>query len=140
MILVDTNVLVALADERDALHGQASRDARSLGRGPFGVTSLVLGEVCFLLPDRYLRSRLRFMLEHLPIEPVEPGPPWWPAVFAWLERYADHDPDLADAQLAVLSAEIPSAQVWTYDREFRTVWKRPDGTAIPLATRSRGPR
>jgi hypothetical protein len=26
-------------------------------------------------------------------------------------------------------------KVWTYDREFLTLWRRRDGTAIPLATR-----
>jgi hypothetical protein len=25
--------------------------------------------------------------------------------------------------------------VWTYDREFRTTWRRLDGRAIPLAVR-----
>jgi hypothetical protein len=25
--------------------------------------------------------------------------------------------------------------VWTYDREFRTTWRRPNGTVIPMAVK-----
>ncbi len=27
-------------------------------------------------------------------------------------------------------------KVWTYDREFHSAWRRPDGSAIPLAIRA----
>jgi hypothetical protein len=54
-------------------------------------------------------------------------------VFDWLVKYADHEPDWADAWLAVLSGRDARARVWTYDREFRSIWRRPDGSAIPLA-------
>ena len=40
---------------------------------------------------------------------------------------------LADAYLAVVSGKRKGSKVWTYDREFRTTWRRPDGTRIPLA-------
>ena len=54
-------------------------------------------------------------------------------VFAWLEKYADQEPDWADGCLALLS-ERDGVKVWTYDREFRT-WRRRNGTAIPMAVR-----
>jgi hypothetical protein len=45
-------------------------------------------------------------------------------------------------RLAVLSGRDQHLKVWTYDREFRTAWRRPDGTAIPMAvsdgTKARG--
>ena len=53
----------------------------------------------------------------------------------WMDRYADHEPDLADAVTVVLSSELEGSRVWTYDREFRTTWRRPDGSPIPLALR-----
>jgi predicted nucleic acid-binding protein len=134
VILLDTNVLVALVDERDRLHKKAVRDLRKQ-RGPFGVTSVVLSEVCFLLEAPYLRQRLTVLLDRLPATPVEPEAPWWRDVFTWLERYADHTPDLCDAQLVVLSARR-SAPIWTYDAEFRKVWRRPDGKPITLVPRS----
>lgn len=57
----------------------------------------------------------------------------WAEVFAWLARYAEHEPDFADAHLAALCGRDSHLKVWTYDREFRDMWRRPDGTRIPLA-------
>ena len=56
-------------------------------------------------------------------------------MFDWLARHADHEPDWADGCLAVLSGLDTTARVWTYDSEFRTIWRRPDGTVIPLAVK-----
>jgi hypothetical protein len=44
-------------------------------------------------------------------------------VFEWL------------ANLAVQRGCDKHPKIWTYDREFRTTWRRPDGTALPLAIR-----
>jgi predicted nucleic acid-binding protein len=130
MILLDTNVLVALVDERDGLHARVKRDLRKL-TGPFGVTSVVLSEACFLLEALYLRQRLQLLLERLSVQPVEPEPPWWGDVFGWLVRYAEHAPDLCDAMLVVLSSHGASP-IWTYDAEFRKVWRRLDGRQLKL--------
>lgn len=62
--------------------------------------------------------------------------PTWPAVTEWMTRYAEHGPDWADGCIAVLSGLDPSLSVWTFDEEFRTLWRRPDGSRIPLAVRS----
>ena len=40
---------------------------------------------------------------------------------------------VADAYLAVVSGIERRFKVWTYDSEFRTTWRRADGTRIPLA-------
>ena len=136
MILLDTNVLVALVDERDRLHRRAKRDLRKLSP-PFGVTSVVLSETFFLLEETYLRARLRLLLERLPIQAVEPEAPWWTEVFDWMAQYAEHSPDLCDGMLAVLSGRA-AASLWSYDAEVRTLWRRPDGKAIavvPAASR-----
>jgi hypothetical protein len=37
--------------------------------------------------------------------------------------------------LAVLSGKDRRLRLWTYDREFRTTWRRPDGTVVPLFAR-----
>ncbi len=58
----------------------------------------------------------------------------WSRVFDWMARYRGHGPDWADAYLAAVTGTDPRYKVWTFDREFRTTWRRPDGTAIPLAT------
>jgi len=132
MIFADTNVLVALVDERDRLHKVAKRDLKRFVEREVAVTSAVLTECLFLLPADYLRRRLAFLLEQLGMVAVELDAPWWSDVFDWLSRYAEHEPDFADAQLAVLSGRDKAHRVWTYDREFRDVWRRPDGSKIPL--------
>jgi hypothetical protein len=58
-------------------------------------------------------------------------------VFAWLLKYAEHEPDWADACIAVLCGIDRSLSVWTFDQEFHTTWRRPDGTRIPLAVTPR---
>jgi len=58
----------------------------------------------------------------------------WMDVFDWLADYREHEPDWTDGYLAVVSGKERHFKLWTYDREFRTTWRRPDGTAIPLAT------
>jgi predicted nucleic acid-binding protein len=135
MILVDTNVLVALVDERDRLHPRAKRDLRKL-RGPFGVTSAILCECCFLLEASYLRQRLNLLLEQLACVAIEPESPWWGDVFTWLERYADQSPDLCDGLLTVLSARM-AATIWSYDREFHAIWRDPVGKRLKVVPASR---
>jgi predicted nucleic acid-binding protein len=136
MILVDTNVLVALVDPRDGLHSRAVADLKKLIKKPLAVTTAVLVEACFALPSRHHRARLRAVLREFGIKNVASSPAEAEDVFAWLDRYHEHEPDWADGHLAVLSGLDKTARVWTYDREFTKVWRRPDGTRVPLATKS----
>jgi hypothetical protein len=57
------------------------------------------------------------------------------AVFEWLDKYAEHEPDWADGCIAVLCGRDDRLKVWTYDHEFRTTWRKPDGRVIPLVIR-----
>ena len=50
-----------------------------------------------------------------------------------MHDYQDHEPDCADAYLAVVAGRDRRFRVWTYDRESRTTWRCPDGRVIPLA-------
>lgn len=138
MILVDTTPLVALCDARDEKHRTALKHLQSLGSVEFAVCDAVLTEACFHLPYRSQRQRLRALLHDLGVQPapVANESAFRLEVFDWLTKYADHEPDWADGCLAVLSGRDKDAKVWTYDREFRTTWRRPNGTVIPLAVRS----
>lgn len=138
MILVDTGPLVALCDARDAKHRTALKHLESLATREFAVCSAVLTEACFHLSQLAQRRRLRGLLDGLRTRPhpAEHEPGFGADVFDWIFKYADHEPDWADACLAVLSGADVRLKVWTYDREFRTIWRRPDGTAIPMAVRS----
>lgn len=142
MILIDTTPLVALCDARDAKHRLAVKDLQALAAEDFATCDAVLTEACFHLPHPSQRRRLRAILHDLDVEsmPMPHEHAFWLEVVDWLAKYADQDPDWADGCLAVLSERDTDLKVWTYAREFRTTWRRPNGTAIPLAIRfsSRG--
>jgi predicted nucleic acid-binding protein len=137
VILVDTTPLVALCDGRDSRHRSATKELQRFGVTELCTCEAVLVEACFHLPHRAQRQRLHAMLDQFDIGSVsgtdEDG--FWVDVFAWLLKYAEHEPDWADGCLAVLCGRDKRLKVWTYDREFRTTWRRPDGTPIPLAGR-----
>jgi len=137
MILVDTTPLVALCDSRDSRHPDAVRHLERLASAGLCTCEAVLVEACFHLPHREQRRRLTAVLDALTITPVSGAgdPDYWSEVLAWLTKHAEHEPDWADACLAVLSGRDRRLKIWTYDREFRTIWRRPDGSAIPLAVR-----
>lgn len=140
MILVDSNVLIALADRRDRLHAQAAADLRRLVSEDLALIGPVLAEVCFGLPGVAQRARVRDLVREFQIRALAfaDGPQLWNEVFEWLERYAEHEPDWVDAHLAVLSGRDHTLKVWTYHTEFAHVWRRPDGSRIPLAVKPRG--
>jgi hypothetical protein len=95
----------------------------------------VLKDTCFLLPRAPQRERLRRVLAKFSVTTYRSDDEHrlWLDVFEWLLHYRDHEPDWADGYLAVVAGIERRARVWTYDREFRTTWRRPDGTRIPLA-------
>ena len=138
MILIDTAPLVALCDTRDSQHRRALRQFERLAIEDLGTCEAVVMEACFHLPYSFQRQRLQAVLDDFHVAPLSAPADaggFWRAVFDWLLKYAEHEPDWADACIAVLSGRDSHLKVWTYDREFRTVWRRPDGTAIPLAVR-----
>jgi predicted nucleic acid-binding protein len=98
MILVDTAPLVAIVDPRDALHSTALKHLAALSPGGLWVCEAVVMEACFHLPHRMQRERLRAALGELTIDSLPTGDPGFRSdVFAWLVKYADHEPDWADA-------------------------------------------
>ena len=75
------------------------------------------------------------LIERLAMEPapIVETSALWSEIFAWMRRYAEHEPDWVDAYIAVLCGANRRWRVWSYDREFRALWRRPDGSRIPLA-------
>ena len=134
MILCDANVLIALVDERQSLHAVARRDLTRLLPSGLRIIEPVISETCYLLPLAFHRKRLQKLLDEFHIEPLasDSAVGLFSDVFSWLDRYSEHEPDWADAQLAVLCGYDHRLRVWTYDREFRTIWRRLDRSAIPV--------
>jgi predicted nucleic acid-binding protein len=135
LILVDTNVFVALIDKKDALHDRAFEDLGRLRGRQLYVLDSILAETCFFLRGKKARADLYLTLETLRVRPATLEPEGLREVFEWMKRYAEHEPDFADAQLVVHSARERGRRVWTYDREFRDLWRCPNGSAVPLLVR-----
>jgi predicted nucleic acid-binding protein len=135
VILLDTAPLVALCEPSDRLNRRALRDLDRLAGEPLVLCGPVLTEACFLLPRRPHRQRLRRFLVEFAVTPYRSDDEsrLWMETLDWLVRYHEHDPDWADAYLAVVSGKERRGRVWTYDGEFRAIWRRLDGTRIPLA-------
>lgn len=131
MILLDTNILVALLDKRDGLHAKARADLRALKR-PFGAIDAVLVECFALVRDPALRRRLWVLLSQLGVQPVSFDDGWWDRIQHWMTKYQDHHPDLCDA-LLIEAAVQKHAKIWTYDREFSEIWRTRDGQKLKLA-------
>jgi predicted nucleic acid-binding protein len=136
VILLDTAPVVALCEPRDDLNRTALRDLDRLSREPFVLCAPVLTEACFLLPHAVQRARLRRVIAVFSVRAYRSDDEsrLWMEVFDWMADYQDQEPDWTDGYLAVVSGKERRFKLWTYDREFRTTWRRPDGTAIPLAT------
>jgi predicted nucleic acid-binding protein len=138
VILIDTTPLVALRDACDSKHRAAMKHLESLAADEFAVCDAGLTETCFHLPHRNQQQRLRALLHDLSVQPIPVmyERDFFLEVLDWLTKCADHEPDWAGTCVAILSGRDKDLKVWTYDREFRTTWRRPNGTAIPLAVRS----
>ena len=113
-------------------------DVDRVARKPLVVCPPVLTEAVFLLDHPVQRRRLERLLLELPVLPWpnRDEPAFWRDVFAWLTRYEEHQPDWADGYLVIAATRVKGARVWTYDREFRTTWRRLDGKRVPMALRS----
>jgi len=138
MILIDTTALVALCDPRDSLNKNALKDLVGLTKSQLAICEPVLSEASFHLSASAQRNRLRHVLMRLHVQSVviEDTQSLWNEIFDWLAKYREHEPDWADGYLAVLCSRNRKYKVWTYDIEFRTLWRRTNGSAIPLAIRT----
>ncbi|MBC7783845.1 MAG: type II toxin-antitoxin system VapC family toxin [Burkholderiales bacterium] len=136
MILVDTNVILGFLHPDPREKAIVRRQLTKINSSTFQLVPPVLQEVMsFLRSPRYMDLFLE-LIEDMNIEYLDPGNDVpWREVLAWLKRYAEHRPDYADGYLVVLSGVNRKYKVWTNDREFRTIWRRPDGSAVPLAVR-----
>jgi predicted nucleic acid-binding protein len=137
MILVDTGPLVAICDRGEMRHATAIEVLVRLVTTGLRVCDAVLTEACFHLSHKVQRERLALVLDKFAILSLPTHEPAFrQEVFRWLDKYAEHDPDWADGCLAVWCGRDVRLKVWTYDREFRTTWRKPDGKAIPLTTKA----
>lgn len=125
-------MFVALVNSRDTLHERAVADLAKLSRYRLTTTGAVLSESAFALPRADQRARLVAFLDRLPVLPVtyDNESEIRSRVFKWLAHYSEHSPDYADAELCVLVARKSGTRIWTYDSEFKQVWRSVDGRLL----------
>lgn len=132
-VLVDTGPLIGLFDERDALHHRALQEARSL-TAPALVGIPVLTEALHFLRETALRARLGAAFERGTLRLVSETEPEGVAdALRWMGQYEEHDPDFVDAHLVAWAARDPGLSIWTFDSEFRAVWRTLKGARVRLA-------
>jgi predicted nucleic acid-binding protein len=121
-LLIDTGPLVAYLDQTDTGH---SRIAAALDKfaGTLCTTSAVITEAMHLLKDDTKGPRrLAEFVQAAGVRVFESAQPQqlFSAV-SLIEKYSDTPMDFADATLVLLSEEIATTQIATFDRRgFRT--------------------
>lgn len=135
MILIDTGPLVGLINPRDERHARARADLPVLAKRPMAITVPVLTETLFFLRPAIARRKLQGFLDDFDIALIDTPQPTIEVAIEWMLKYASHTPDFADAVSVVLSAEMRGLEIWTYDSEFWKIWRRPDGSSVPMAVK-----
>jgi uncharacterized protein len=123
LILVDTNILVAIANDRDNNHGVALRLLET-APGPLLVTPTVIAEVCYLLHERGgARAEVQFLrsfdvgklhLAELILVDVE-------RMADLAETYADLGLGGTDASIVAVAERLGITDIATFDRRHFTV-------------------
>jgi hypothetical protein len=131
-VLIDIGPLVAILSRNDAWHDACVAQFDRAKR-PFLTCWPVLTEVAWLLGHRLpaVQSLLRLCDEGvLEIEPLDSRAPAWIAAF--ISRYRNLEPDLADAALAYLAERENITTLFTLDRRDFSAYRRKDGRTFTL--------
>ncbi|MGC1273610.1 MAG: PIN domain-containing protein [Planctomycetaceae bacterium] len=131
-VVIDAGPLVALLKSDDAAHTECEALVRSL-RTPFYTTWPVVTEVAWLLRKRpdgpqsvlaLVESGLVVCLD------LGPDAPEW--MRAFLDRYADLRPQLADASLVYAAEKLGTETIFTLDRRDFHVFRSASGRSFRL--------
>jgi uncharacterized protein len=131
-VLVDTGFLVALFDAKDPLHDSAKAVLAQTLRPKRAVMVSVwpaVVETCFFLDVRGKTAFLEWVrrgalrLRHIESEHL-------PTIMTILERFAEHQVDLADACLVWLAGVEHSNRILTTDRRDFDILRTPDGRSF----------
>jgi hypothetical protein len=134
-VLVDTSVLAAAFSPRDGCH-RMCRDALLNLPGQAFTTDAVLVELASLLRrDRRDFSRvLRAISQTKTLKILSIGQDEYRAIAGWLEKYADQQPDFADACLVYVAEREGIDTVFTLDSDF-LVYRTLSGRQLEVGPR-----
>lgn len=118
-LLLDTGVLVALLHSDDGRHQATTRWLAGCN-AKFHTVEPVLSETAFFLPARQ-RANVAELAARGTIEVHRPDAAAYRRIGVILRKYADLDPDWADAMLVWLAEETSIHHIATFDvRDFST--------------------
>jgi predicted nucleic acid-binding protein len=116
-VLIDTGILVALFDRADPLHQRVTQWLGAF-HGPLHTVDAVLVETAFFLPAR-LRVALAELSATSALTVHHPDAGGRQRMAQLLAKYADQDPDWADAALIWLAETLGCERIATIDvRDF----------------------
>lgn len=131
MTLLDTGPLVAAIDSTDGWHDWAAPGMRDV-RGPVWTCGAVLSETTFLIGSHPpALARLAMLLRNESIQSADEQTPLWDHALALMARYANVPMSFADACLVALAETLPSARIFTLDRDF-LIYRHEDGRPLSL--------
>jgi len=129
-VLLDTSPLVAIFQPNESNHRQCVDTLRRI-EPPLLTTWPVLTEVHYLLRhDRRAQRRVMTLVSSDAVQLITPDTPFFPWYDLFVERYHDHDIQLADASLVWLAEQLDTTTVFTLDRRDFSVFRvhREDAT------------
>ncbi|WIM06780.1 MAG: PIN domain-containing protein [Candidatus Nitricoxidivorans perseverans] len=130
ILIVDTGFLVALFRRGDRLR-EAARSFLAGNRAPLLTTSAIIVETAFFLDAGEKLALMEWIRRGaLPVREIS-GETW--PLLAWIvSKYADRDPDLADATLVWLAQDCGSRRILTVDDADFSVYRTKSGKAFEI--------
>lgn len=118
MILVDSGVLIALLDHRDADHQRCARVAQQLPNLPLLTTWCCFTEAMYFMGKMGGFKAQRGLWKLLFSKRIQLHTPNETRMSELMEKYQDTPMDLADASLVVLASELETRRIFTLDSDF----------------------
>lgn len=131
-LLVDTGFLVALFRRSDRLR-EAARRFLAGNRAPLATTLAVIVETSFFLDADEKLALIEWMRRGALAARDTPSDAW--PLLAWIiAKYADRDPDFADATLVWLAQEAGSRRILTVDDADFSVYRTKSGKRFDIVS------
>jgi predicted nucleic acid-binding protein len=138
VVLLDTGPIVALLHKGDAHHAECVTEAKRLKKRHLLTTWPVLTEAAWLLrarPQAVSQLLASVALGTFQLAPLDASVASWIADF--FKRYADREPQLADASLVYLADHRATTTVLTLDYTDFSIYRTRAGKAFSLVPAKR---
>ncbi len=131
-VIVDAGPLVAILNRHDSQHAVCYEQSLGLAP-PFLTTWPVIAEAAWLLRQTPggVSELLRMISQGLlDCRPLDGDAATW--MDGFLKKYADQNPQLADASLMYVAEREDVETIFTLDRRDFSIYKRSDGRVLGL--------